>query len=164
MFDRRIVRIVTVVACLLGAGTLSASAEIYKYRDPETGRLIISNQPPPAGVGSVATRPSQGPGAAVGEAPVIRAPGVPGATDSVLKRRGPLSEAEWRWLEDGRVDYEVIARLGEPAERRLQQTFDRRGMIIQREIWVYPGDDAAPTVLVWMVEGRVRGFERQLVR
>jgi hypothetical protein len=48
MFDRRFIGSLTLGVLLLSADALQA-AEIYKYRDPQTGRLIISNQPPPAG-------------------------------------------------------------------------------------------------------------------
>jgi Domain of unknown function (DUF4124) len=163
MFDRRRGSVLTMVAVLLSAGTLQA-AEIYKYRDPQTGRLVISNQPPPAGTGAVTAAPSVGRQENIREAPPVHLPTAAPDTAPVLARRGPLTEGEWRWLEKGRVDYEVIAYLGEPTERRPQQTFEQRGTAIQREIWVYPGDDVTPTVLVWMVEGRVKHAERQVTR
>jgi Domain of unknown function (DUF4124) len=158
----------TLTAGALVLGTLyaaPAAAQIYRYTDSATGKIVISNQPPTAGAQVQSQLPSgtgpMGPASAVGmpgaAVPRQDAPGM-------LARRAPLTDAEWRWLEKGRVDYEVIAKLGEPAERRPQQTFERGRATFIREIWVYAGDDVTPTVLVWMVEGRVQYSERQAVR
>lgn len=45
----RILPLALVAAMLLAHG-ITASAETYRWKDPRTGRMVISDQPPPAGV------------------------------------------------------------------------------------------------------------------
>lgn len=45
----RVAPCVLLATCLLAIGT-SASAETYRWKDPRTGRMVISDQPPPAGI------------------------------------------------------------------------------------------------------------------
>ena len=38
---------------------VSAQATTYKWKDPKTGRIVISDEPPPAGVEEIGKRPSR---------------------------------------------------------------------------------------------------------
>lgn len=44
------------IAVLLAAHGSLALAETYRWKDPRTGRMVISDQPPPAGIGTPARR------------------------------------------------------------------------------------------------------------
>lgn len=46
---RRTLPLVLVATMLMACG-ITASAETYRWKDPRTGRMVISDQPPPAGV------------------------------------------------------------------------------------------------------------------
>ena len=78
-------------ALVLAAG---AQADIYKYRDPDTGKLVITNQPPPEGADIESQHKSAPPSDAYSPPPVQLGP-VPDAPRKLVDVR-PLELGETR--------------------------------------------------------------------
>ena len=91
MFDAHKLSVVIVCVGLLGACALPAMAEGYKYRDPKTGRLVITDKPPQGDSDATNLGGSSPQGSGERSSPAMQNP----PSRETLPRQSGYSPQEW---------------------------------------------------------------------
>jgi hypothetical protein len=169
-----ITRTLTLTAGALAlALTLAApvAAEMYTYRDPATGKRIISNTPPPEGVQGRELAPDMRPSdpALTPAAPAVAlSEATPPVRRAAEDTRRPVDTLALGNITRGMTAATVRERLGEPASIRPEGTVKTvkhsplngppvgtAPVELTRETWVYPGNSQIPTAEVTFEGGVV---------
>lgn len=158
MLDRRMIIGGLITLALLTSLALPAQAEMYRYRDPATGRWVLTNREPPADAEALTTRPSHTPQERVYPVPAPEAAPEPPqepvpvvvvpAPEPPPPAAKPVDTREFGLLKVGMRQPEVERRLGPPAtvtDLGTKSYFDRTrsGRLVKTEVvieaWDYPG-------------------------
>jgi len=181
MIDRQRLRWPVGTLLMSALVVMPAYADLYKYRDPQTGRMVISNQPPPAGTDGTtrldSTQHSAVPPVAPSPSPAALQEASPptspapvrtdeGATAEMpTHRTKPIDTLELAHIKPGMSKSEVRQRLGEPAVvQDLEPLLVRQGvgiyLPVPRQNWVYPGNARIPRTWIYFEGEKVVRAER----